>query len=246
MTMFDSIIAEADERFNLNGKAGTLLSALLALITDGNRGGLAGFTDKFNQAGFGDVSSSWIGSGVNAEVSNEQLESALGKDTLDSISNQIETDYATTVSATAFMTPRIVDALTPDGVMPPDSELLTTVGGFLTNPTGSPTVAETFDRVGTAAAPVLDANKEQRVDASIMDGVTSRPIDNRAEDILANADNTNEGINNSPFAWLLPLLLLGLLMILGYMFCSKPPTPPVVAPTTNTNINRANTNTANQ
>ncbi len=51
-----------------------LLSALLALMTDGNRGGLAGFTDKFNQAGFGDAASSWISSGVNAEVSNEQLE----------------------------------------------------------------------------------------------------------------------------------------------------------------------------
>ena len=245
MTMFDSIIAEANERFNLGSKAGTLLSALLALMTDGNRGGLAGFTDKFNQAGFSDVASSWIGSGMNAEVSNEQLESALGKDTFDGISNQIGTDYSTTVSAAAFMTPRVVNALTPDGVVPPDADLLTRVGGFLTPATGA-TTAETFDRIGTAAAPVLDAKKEHRVDASIMDGVTPRPIDNRAEDFLANADNTNEVINNSPFAWLLPLLLLGLLMILGYMFCSKPPTPPVVAPTTNTNVNRANTNTANQ
>ena len=40
MTMFDSIIAEADEQFNLKGKAGTLLSALLALMTDGTRGGV--------------------------------------------------------------------------------------------------------------------------------------------------------------------------------------------------------------
>jgi len=83
-------------------KAGTLLSALLALMTDANRGSLAGFADKFNQAGFGDAASSWISSGVNAEASNEQLESALGTDTLDGISDQIGTDYNTTVSAAAF------------------------------------------------------------------------------------------------------------------------------------------------
>jgi len=244
MTMFDSIIAEANERFNLGDKAGMLLSALLALMTDGNRGGLAGFTDKFNQAGFGDAASSWISSGVNAEVSNEQLETALGKDALDGISNQIGTDYSNTVSAAAFMTPRIVNALTPDGVVPPDSDLLTRVGGFLTNPTGAPTVAETFDRVGTAAAPVLDEEKKNTANVNMIDGVAS-PIDDRSGNALSNVGEIYDDKNNSPLGWLLPLLLLGLLIILGYMFCSKPPPPPTPT-TTNTNANRVITNSVNQ
>lgn len=29
---------------------------------------------------------------------------------------------------------------------------------------------------------------------------------------------------NSPLGWLLPLVLLGLILTLGYLFCSKPPT----------------------
>jgi len=241
MTMFDSIIAEADERFGLNKKAGTLLSALLALMTDASRGGLGGFTDRFNRAGFGDAASSWISSGVNAEVSNEQLETALGTDTLDGISNQIGTDYNTTVSAAAFMTPRIVSALTPDGVVPPDGDLLTKIGGFLTDAPGA-TTAETFDRVGTAAAPVLDREKKNVVDANVIDRVASS-IDDRTDVSLDNANDVYDDNNNSPLAWLLPLLLLGLLLTLGYLFCSK---PPPTATITNADTNQANANMVNK
>ena len=48
-----------------------------------------------------------------------------------------------------------------------------------------------------------------------------------------------DGDGGSLLKWLIPLLLLGLLVVLGYWFCGKSPTPPVV---TNTNVNKANTN----
>jgi uncharacterized protein YidB (DUF937 family) len=223
MAMFDSIKSETSERFGLGEKAGALLSALLALMTDGNRGGLTGFAGKFNQADFGDAASSWISSGVNADLSNEQLEAALGTDTLKVISNQIETDYTTTVSAAAFMIPRIVNALTPDGVVPPDSDLLTKIGGYLTTESAA-TTAETFDRVGTAAAaPNLEKERKNVTDANVIDKV-SPSIDDKMTDSTASIGNTYSDNNNSPLGWLLPLLLLGLLLVLGYLFCSKPQT----------------------
>ena len=129
MSMFDSIIGEAGEKFNLGGKTGTLLSALLAMMTDKTGGGFAGFLEKFNQAGLGDTAASWIGSGSNTPVSNEQLESAIGADTIENIANQAGTDYDTAASATAYMTPRVVDALTPDGVVPQETDLLSRIGG---------------------------------------------------------------------------------------------------------------------
>ena len=46
MSLFDSIISGADEKFGLGNKAGTLVSALLSLMTNQNRGGFAGFLDK--------------------------------------------------------------------------------------------------------------------------------------------------------------------------------------------------------
>ncbi len=225
MTMFDSIIAQADERFDLNGKAGTLLSALLALMTDGTRGGLAGFTERFNQAGLSDSVSSWINSGANTEISKEQLESALGTDALRNIAAQTGTDYEKTVSAAAFMTPRVIDALTPDGIVPPDRDLMSRVGGFLTGAAASATTAETFDRFGTAAE-TLDADKKHITDINALGGETY-PVGNRVEANLETVDDAPD--NPSPLQWLLPLLLLGLLLVIGYWSCSKSPESPASA-----------------
>ena len=41
MSLFDSIISTAGERFGLGDKSGTLLSALLSLMTNQNSGGFA-------------------------------------------------------------------------------------------------------------------------------------------------------------------------------------------------------------
>jgi uncharacterized protein YidB (DUF937 family) len=226
MTMFDSIIAQADERFNLGGKAGTLLSAVLALMTDGTRGGLTGFTEKFNQAGFGDIVSSWVSSGANAEISNEQLESALGMNTLRNIAAQTGIEYDKTVSAMAFMTPRVVNTLTPEGAMPADGDLMSRIGGFLIGAAPSVTAAETFDRVGTAATETLDAGKRNVTDINASDRETY-PIGNQVDTALNNSDD--EPDNHSPLQWLLPLLLLGLLLVIGYWSCSKPSTSPATA-----------------
>ncbi len=51
MTLFDSIIREAGERFSLGNKAGGLFAALLGLMTDHNQGGFTGFLARFRQAG---------------------------------------------------------------------------------------------------------------------------------------------------------------------------------------------------
>jgi uncharacterized protein YidB (DUF937 family) len=230
MTMFDSIIAEANERFDLDGKAGTLLSALLALMTDETRGGLKGFTEKFNRAGFGDTVSSWINSSdANTEISGKQIESALGIEALQKIANQTGINYESAVSATSFMTPRVVDAVTPGGAIPADGDLMSRVGRFFTEATAAPstvaatTTAETFDRIGTAAAETPDPNKNNFVGADVAGSRgETYPLGNRVDAALENIDDAAD--NPSPLQWLLPLLLLGLLLIIGYWACSQPPT----------------------
>lgn len=207
--MFDSIINEADAKFNLGGKAGTLLSALLALMTDGNHGGFTGFLEKFNVAGLGNTVSSWVSSDANTTISNEQLESALGEATLNNIAAQTGTDYTTATSATAFMTPHVIDALTPNGVVPQDGDLLTRIGSYLTGSTvgsafggiNTTNVGETFDRIGTAA-----------VDDNV------RAFGDRTGSALDTVDVDGD---DSILKWLIPLLLLGLLIVLGYTFCGK-------------------------
>ena len=249
--MFDSIINEAGEKFDLGDKSGILLSALLALMTDGTRGGLAGFLELFNRVGLGATASSWVNSGTNTPLSNEQLESALGSDTLDEIANRAGTDYQTAASASAYLIPRIVDNLTPKGVIPENGDVFSRISGYTTRAretigaTGA-TAAETFDRVGTAASDTLDADTRNVGGLNANVGEV-RSIGDRANNPLNPIDeNFDDDEDNSPFKWLLPLLLLGLLLILGYSFCSKTPVPTTTNVNVNANTVNMNVNTANE
>ncbi len=250
--MFDSIINEAGKKFNLGDKSGVLLSALLALMSDGTRGGLAGFLELFNRVGLGDTASSWVNSGTNTPLSNEQLESALGSDTLDEIANRAGTDYQTGASASAYLIPRIVDNLTPKGVIPDNSDVLSRISGYTTRAretigaTGA-TAAETFDRVGTAATDTLDTDVRNVRNLNATFSGDMRNVGDRPSIPLNRIDdNFNDDEDNSPLKWILPLLLLGLLLILGYTFCSKTPVPTETIANVNTNTVNMNVNTANQ
>ncbi|MEP6687939.1 MAG: YidB family protein [Gemmatimonadales bacterium] len=71
MGLFDGLGTELSSRFGLGDKAGPLLSALLSLITDSDKGGLAGFLDRLRRGGLGDQVASWVGTGTNATVAPE-------------------------------------------------------------------------------------------------------------------------------------------------------------------------------
>ncbi len=158
MSMFDSVINESSQKFGLGDKAGSLLSSLLSLMTDQSRGGFAGFLDRFRTAGLGEAVNSWIGNGNNLSISNEQVETALGTDTINLMAQQAGADVETTKSALGTMIPGVVDRLTPEGAIPTEDDLLSRIGGFLSG-VGGATVSTTgvmmsdsIDRSGTAAA----------------------------------------------------------------------------------------------
>lgn len=240
MTMFDSIIAETNERFNLDGKAETLLSALIALINDKTRGGLTGFLERFNQAGVNEATSSGVGSVINADTSSEQqLESVLGTETLNEIANQSGTDYKTTTAAIAFMLPRVVDRLTRDGIVPQvEKSVSGSVAATDINAETQLTAEDAFDRIGTAAITDTKPDKRNSENVNALNEGTSTVVDRvdaNVDTVHSNLESVggDEADDNSPLAWILPLLLLGLLLVLGYWFCSKSPGPGAII---NTNL----------
>lgn len=251
--MFDSIIKEAQEKFNLGDKAGGLLSTLVALMTNKDDGGFSGFLERFKAAGLGDTVSSWVNSGANTPISNEQVESVFGEETLKDISENAGLDYDTTTSATAFMTPHIVDNLTPDGVVPSESDLLTRISGYLGGlgalatgafGTASAMAGDTVDRIGTAASGTVDAGKKIVGDGIDTVGAGAKAVGDRVGGALHSVGDMvdGDGDGGSVLKWLIPLLLLGLLVVLGFWFCGKSTTPTVTNVNTNANVNKASTN----
>jgi OmpA-OmpF porin, OOP family len=136
MTILEPIINEVSEQFGLRGKAGPLMTALLTLISNERTGGLQGFLDQFRRAGLGEIVSSWVSRGSNTPITTEQLERAVGSDPINRISSNVGVARAASASALAYMIPRVVDLLTPEGVIP--SRLPAWVNSYLSGATARP------------------------------------------------------------------------------------------------------------
>jgi outer membrane protein OmpA-like peptidoglycan-associated protein/uncharacterized protein YidB (DUF937 family) len=124
MALFDSLLNEVSRKYGLGDKAGSLLSGLLGLVTNNQTGGLAGFVQRFQRGGLGDIVSSWVSRGENAPISTGQVENTLGKGTVNQLAREAGIEAGAASSVLSFLLPKVVDALTPDGVLPaslPDS-----------------------------------------------------------------------------------------------------------------------------
>jgi outer membrane protein OmpA-like peptidoglycan-associated protein/uncharacterized protein YidB (DUF937 family) len=118
MGIFDYLIREVDQEFNLANKARPLLSALLGEITDETAGGLTGFLDKFKNAGLTNLVNSWISSGDPAPLAESQLQSAVGDSWINRLGSLVGLPVSVAGPALAYMIPKVISALTPDGILP--------------------------------------------------------------------------------------------------------------------------------
>ena len=100
------------------------LGGLLGGATAGTvlNGGLGDLLKQLQQSGQGDVVNSWVGSGPNKTISQADIASALGTDTLDQLASYSGMQRSELLSGLSAHLPRIVDTLTPDGEMLSDEE----------------------------------------------------------------------------------------------------------------------------
>jgi uncharacterized protein YidB (DUF937 family) len=136
MGLFDSVLGSVMGKVQEQGGLAAVLGPLLA--SDGAHGGLDGLVQKFNQAGMGDVISSWIGKGENLPISADQLKQVLGSDTLSNIASQLGMSPGQASGHLSEMLPGIIDKLTPHGAAPAgglgsSGDLMGMLGGLLQN-----------------------------------------------------------------------------------------------------------------
>ena len=110
------------------GGLGDLLKGPLGSIFGGAaagtvlNGGLGDLLKQLQQSGQGDVVNSWVGSGPNKTISQADIASALGTDTLDQLASYSGMTRGELLSGLSAHLPGMVDTLTPDGEMLSDEE----------------------------------------------------------------------------------------------------------------------------
>lgn len=100
------------------GAAGAAPAGPGGLSGLGTPGGLGGLVSAFTQGGLGDVIGSWVGRGENLPVSGGQLAGVLGPGALQHLAGSTGASHGEVADALSQLLPRVVDHLTPDGVVP--------------------------------------------------------------------------------------------------------------------------------
>lgn len=103
------------------GSTGNVLLQLgLSMLQQ--QGGLGGVLGKFRENGMGAQADSWVGTGQNMNISPDQLEQVFGSGALGDIAAKLGMSQEQAGSAMSQVLPELVNQLTPQGQVTPDSE----------------------------------------------------------------------------------------------------------------------------
>jgi uncharacterized protein YidB (DUF937 family) len=115
-----------DDQSGVAGSGG-LLDEIGQIFGSGDSGrnlskGLGALVDRFRSAGQGAEADSWVSTGANRGLQPDELEKAIGDDTMDELSRKTGLSRAELVQRLTAALPEMVNRLTPDGRLPSDTE----------------------------------------------------------------------------------------------------------------------------
>jgi uncharacterized protein YidB (DUF937 family) len=114
MGLFDEIVKNVGGQMS-NDEQKNMLNLVMGLVRDPKVGGLSGLVNSFTKKGFGDLVSSWVGTGENKAVTETQIEEVLGQDKIEQIAKETGTSTTSVNNGLASFLPQIIDKLTPEG-----------------------------------------------------------------------------------------------------------------------------------
>jgi uncharacterized protein YidB (DUF937 family) len=106
------------------------LSAIVDYINSPQVGGISGLQQMFHNQGLGGVISSWIGTGQNLPISQDQLQSVLHSEALQNVAANAGIDPSQLTGMMAQLLPHVVDKLTPNGQIPDSGALAQMMKGL--------------------------------------------------------------------------------------------------------------------
>jgi uncharacterized protein YidB (DUF937 family) len=111
----------------MGGLLGSLLPALGGMLAGG---GLQQVLSGFQANGLSAQTDSWIGTGENKPISGEDVRKAVGDEELAKIAAQLGVSEDEAADAVAQVLPTVVDKVSPEGHLAPESELESAFGAL--------------------------------------------------------------------------------------------------------------------
>jgi uncharacterized protein YidB (DUF937 family) len=108
----------------LDGLIGGVVGGELASLANGlieKHGGISGMVSELQAKGLGGAVQSWVSNGPNEPVSGDQIQSALGSNTINDLAAKFGISPDLVSSKLAEILPQAVNHLTPNGVVPSNS-----------------------------------------------------------------------------------------------------------------------------
>ena len=147
MGLLDEVLGQMSGTAARNGAtadhSADLMNAVVGMLAAGSSpgevpgpgptggGGLGGLVDQFEQAGLGEMMGSWVGGGPNQPATPAHIEQGLGLDTLSQLAKKAGVSPQVASALLAVALPILINKLTPQGQVPPQSSLQSSLGGLL-------------------------------------------------------------------------------------------------------------------
>ena len=116
MGLFDNIAGKVIGKLGADDGQNVMLQAAVKLFNE--YGGINGILEKFRASGFGAEADSWVGTGPNLPITPAQIAQVLGQPKLDEIAARVGRPSGEISNKLAEYLPKVIDRLTPDGVVP--------------------------------------------------------------------------------------------------------------------------------
>lgn len=115
---------------SLGGNAGSVdYVAIIKWVEQ--QGGVSGLLEKLRQGGLGEIVQSWLSTGPNLPISENQVENVFSSDAIGQLASKLGIDQNKATAIIAQFLPQVVDKLSPEGKEPESNDLVSMGIGLL-------------------------------------------------------------------------------------------------------------------
>lgn len=103
-----------------DGMLGGIVGAEMATVVNNliaQHGGLPGLVSHFEGQGLGSTVQSWVGTGPNKSIAPEELQQALGNETVQKLATSLGVSPQEALAKLSSALPQVVNHLTPTGTV---------------------------------------------------------------------------------------------------------------------------------